>query len=627
MKNYCTLTCSLIALAAAAPALAQGNSSTIIQGGTDGAVTVDQIGTDEESIVTQDGTEQEVFVEQAGSGNFSEVDQSADGIGDFAFVGQTGTNHRSTINQFSLNNDPANGVFPAVSVTQSGDANVSVVNQGGEGFLNWLFFPFPPVLTSSAPGVFITQGGADNLSTVDQDGQSTLTIVMQTGIDNISSISQTGQNNYAQVGQEGDENIATIFQSSTPLTTAQATAVITQPGNLNEATIIQNGLGGSDAPENSNPWATITQSGDDNAATTTQSGVQDNAFVVQSGDGNTSTIDQLALGGINTADVDQSGDDGSSQIIQSGGLGKVYVFQSGTGQSASIVQSSPIFDPIVFPLTGGGVAVDQSGSDNVAVVDQSAEGYGALRGSIFQVVLYASVVYPDLLDIQSNIVEIFQDGDRNTASAVQSGPGSFSRTRQIGNFNSASVLQNGVLGIAQNRQFGDRNLVETIQSSITASFYSGVEVGQTGSDNRATTLQDGTGSILTGFFTSPLLPITQVTQTGIGNASDVIQSGRDDRIFITQIGDGNRSSVVQDSAGVENLATVNQTGNLGISEVTQTGEVNFATLNQSGVGSQSFITQGGRSNTTTVTQAGSMNFSAVTQSGLGNVVTVNQGAP
>lgn len=334
MKKLLLAGVSAITLAAA-PAVAQDNSSSVSQTGT-GAV----------ATVTQDG-----------ANDISSVSQTSGGT---VTVHQTGVNgSTSTVNTGADDRPPES----TVTVTQSdtggstapiGQSNVSTVVQDNvNGF----------GLTGTGSTVDVTQvhnaaGTGQNSSYVQQgrnavSGQVT---VNQTGGENISYYSSTtSTDNDAVINQTGVGNNSIVLQDF--------------QGGSALATVTQNNAGG---PVNS---AYIDQVSDGFAATPAEFAYGAEAHINQDGSGNSSSIVQTGYSTMvssgNYAENNQTGDGHSSGIMQGGIDNSALVNQSGLGNWSSVDQGGNSNSAVVNQSSNNNVStVSQGGSNNAATVTQ-----------------------------------------------------------------------------------------------------------------------------------------------------------------------------------------------------------------------------------------------------------------
>ncbi|OBV12072.1 hypothetical protein [Erythrobacter dokdonensis] len=316
---------------------------------------------------------------------------------------------------------------------------------------------------------------------------------------NCAVATQTGSNATATINQPGTSNTAVVEQTSV----TGAVSTVEQSGSVNFAEVeqIDNGL-------SSVHRSTIDQGGDRNTA-----------FLIQNERG--SSAGQFS-------DIDQSGSDNYADVAQTGFADDSFVTQSSDGNSAIVIQDSV--------LNGVGFITNQT-----STVIQSGTGGHIANVSQTQGILSNSYVE--------------QQGDTNTATAIQIATRQDLDIIQTGNGNIATVSQGQILfGPGENIAF----------------------VEQIGNFNQST--------------------ITQVQSSSTNNARS------------TQSGDNGRSTIIQEGEPVmnarNNSATLNQL--LGSSEavslIDQMGEDNIASVTQGGIGDMSTVIQNGNGNMATVSQ-------------------------
>ena len=336
-------------------------------------------------------------------------------------------------------------------------------------------------------------------------------------------------NTTAEVRQSGNGNIGMVAQEGV----SSKYGRITQTGNSNIGTVVQQGgIGGG---------AALTQAGDDNRATITLQYMQDYR------PGNSGVVEVIQLDRSNRAEVQQVGS-GRTALWQSGSynkailgnqlpVGDLVVEQAGTGNFAratspgSIAQfgigntavvlgdDSLVINPLGYATRG---LVNQQGSANVAIIDQSKSAGDGLAG-------------------------IDQLGSKNTASITTGGRYSTGKLQigQQGYANSASItdfsFSGGAASIEQNGV--------SQQSSI---FQTGWQTGQastvqTGGDNVASIYQDSSdeAQILQDGYRNR----ARINQSSGGswtyNVANIRQQGNDSQARIQQTGMGNRAGIRQ----------------------------------------------------------------------------------
>jgi len=198
---------------------------------------------------------------------------------------------------------------------------------------------------------------------------------------NVADVTQTGTFSKAKIAQPGDSNDADIIQSGTGFSGEENLAEIDQAGTFNEAMIDQGGknnealISQSGNNNNNDPSVTstspsiIVQSGMDNKAEITQG--DDNARVAsidQLGDRNSAVIRQTTFSGTTTdafhdADISQIGNDHTAVVLQQGeATNTADVDQFGGNRNEAFVSQ--------FDQFGQFATVSQNGSDNFALVLQ-----------------------------------------------------------------------------------------------------------------------------------------------------------------------------------------------------------------------------------------------------------------
>lgn len=329
MKKHLIATASVLAMALAAPALA--NDSTISQIGATSTASVDQTGGNEgSSTISQIGANHSATVTQSddpnnGTPNFNTASNTStiyqEGDGAEAIVNQTGNpgetpGNISEITQF--NDGPPTAL---ADVTQNGANNYSSVEQGRD---------VDPV-DRRGQTAMVTQDGTDHISTILQRGNLNTATVSQASAGNTSDVNQSGLDNDASVSQTGEGNLSTVTQSAN-----FGTVAVDQSGNGNTSDVTQSGRA------NSSIAALIDQSGNNNSSSVLQT-----SLLPENG-----SRDQFA-------EVTQSTNDNTSIISQDGGNPVVDTVNQ--GNSASVFQM----------VTNGNYSnIAQSGAGNVATVNQ-----------------------------------------------------------------------------------------------------------------------------------------------------------------------------------------------------------------------------------------------------------------
>jgi hypothetical protein len=340
MKKVILGSASAIALIAAAPALAQDNTSAVNQTGNGLSATVTQTGSQGTSQVDQTGATDIAKVTQSGDTNSATVDQ--DTTGATAEIDQNAGGHNAaTVNQTNgvQNPNQAPGVGGQNALVQQGsNANAdtyytATVNQDGQAQAFVRQGLRYPSSTNSTVTVDQSAGalppGDYNYAYVNQDANGSSVGVSQTGTSNWAKADQ------GQVPVGGSGNSTAIDENTT--------ASLTQSGDNNYAETGQNG---------SNNGTIVNQIGNNNIARSVQSGDTLTSSIAQTGDGN-------------TAYADQGGTNNSSDIVQNGDANSAGSF----GTLAD--------NPNQSAYLGGTAGVTQRGSDNVSSISQLASNAAA----------------------------------------------------------------------------------------------------------------------------------------------------------------------------------------------------------------------------------------------------------
>ncbi len=337
-------------------------------------------------------------------------------------------------------------------------------------------------------------------------------------------------------------------------------------------------------------FATVDQTGGNNGTSNVnQTGSDDFASVTQSdgpGGSNNADIDQLGGSGVQTATITQS--NGST-----GGSSATVGTPGGPTNNATILQDS---------VQGGNEAViDQDGDGNSAWAQQGP-------GAAF------------------NVFPPFGGGPTTPGDITNS----FSIIDQNGSSNMATTMQ--IVG----SNGGDNNLADILQS---------------GTSNEAA-IKQGTGAINSVWFipnpaSNDNNNTAFITQSGVGNFSDVEQGGESGSASSTQGGNDNESTIVQSGglSGLGNSANAVQSGDRNTStivqsssdgdlpgvpagttaEVFQDGNDNNSMITQRPLGGHfADVSQVGDMLTSTITQDGLLNTSLVTQELANNTSTIEQ---
>lgn len=246
---------------------------------------------------------------------------------------------------------------------------------------------------------------------------------------------------------------------------AQKYSVITQSGNSNIATVLQNS---TDGDLNS---IVATQSGNLNDLSTEQRGNNNYIELTQSGDFNNATMEQFSKG---TAP----------------NLNNALIAQSGEWNEAALTQKE---DPLNFPDNSHNVSnATQSGNNNAYVLNQGGNEWNPLNENY-----------------------LIQSGNNNNAAIDQFGYTDVSDIKQFGNGNDANLIQTagqGGAGTASSisHQQGTGNTLDILQDYDPLSQYANST--QNGVNNLTNIRQEGNGAqtVLSQQLGSDVINIEQI---------------------------------------------------------------------------------------------------------------------
>ncbi|MDE4191488.1 hypothetical protein [Phaeobacter gallaeciensis] len=266
-------------------------------------------------------------------------------------------------------------------------------------------------------------------------------------------------------------------------------------------------------------------------------------------------------------------------------------------------------------------ALDQNGSGNTALIDQSA-GANNVAGTSATFTDYAN--QPLLQDGDNNDLTVDQSGDGNLVGYNGNSGSPAGYVEQLGDDNVADIEQttdgNAVIRVSQEGDAGtgtDENILTILQ---------------TGGNNNTmrTVLQKATGGV------PDLANTADLSQDGTGNLINTVQQfGEDNSVTVQMTGDGNGTTALSGVAAVANNATFIQRGlgnminvdidanNTGIG-VEQRGDGNsVGTLDINGDNNEIGIAQGGPANQSG--QSGNNNVVAMgVVDGASNIVGIRQ---
>lgn len=469
---------------------------------------------------------------------------------------------------------------------------------------------------------FSIQDGADNTLSVTQNGGKnvagqvgTNAHLKQTGDANSMKVTQTGNNNRVATNwpsegnrgahQAGNLNKLTLTQTSFGydqhgnghvIHTIRQTSSPTATGNTgdtNTATIIQRGAAVTgvvgQGPSAGHQITRVEQKhtgGAGNSLNITQDGAysahygggQNNQIgtVKQDGSDNTATISQNGTGPVQTTSGQQQR--GPSNIIgtvqQIGDSHSASVRQNGFQNYITTVDQSVSNNSAIISLTGdGNGATRGSGHPTVGVLLGAAGIAGAAASSVVQGGGSYNQVQYTVSGGNDNQFGFRQNGDSNEAINI----------RITGNGNHLGVNQNGTAnGLDLGRIDGDDNVIGLKQNGTENL----AKVNVDGSSNVGFhDFTTGNGLGLTaglleqsGSFNEVSLRVSGSNNVFASLQSGLLGSGDDNKITARQLGDWNEAAVKQ--LGDSNAATVTQGGSFNDANVSQTGTSNVATIVQ-----------------------------------------------
>jgi len=295
-----------------------------------------------------------------------------------------------------------------------------------------------PVIPLDGNVSAVEQYGNDNHYTLTQDGTRNFAEVLTVGKKNAESVvDQDGEWNTSTVVQFGDKNYVDVTQENTVATDAQDLnfSYIEQTGNKNDATVVQEHLGGV-APVHPRPLVAYTfQPGTGNSSTQMQKGNIDLAIVVQGGTNGTAIQKQ----GMNDYGSDEAY--ASLAIIdQLGSANASYAeqLQEGSWNSAGIIQGSD--KSTAGQLQKSKQSVHLTGIDelpNVAGIIQLEGAAGHKNNEAYQVQFFDGTVTTPY----GNWAGVYQQGGQNFSVQGQFGGNNASGVIQVGNGNHSDVTQ------------------------------------------------------------------------------------------------------------------------------------------------------------------------------------------
>mgnify|MGYP000495302878 CR=1 FL=1 len=356
------------------------NSSDVTQLNRQQTATVDQSGDNGTSIVFQQGRRNFATLDQAGTDNVSIIDQdggpASGGIGQEAFVTQSGIGNTSDIFQAGRNPGQPNDGINYAEVFQDGSDDEAVITQIDQARSDEAYISQSATSTSYAE---VFQSGDEVGGAPDTDNVADIS--QANGSDNFSFVNQGdttffggnvggATNAFAQNIQDGSDLSSDIIQGGDA-----SEAFVVQGASDNESLVIQGDFGGSGG------LAFVGQAGTNGLSLVFQNSDLSQVFVAQiSGDNNFSAVDQGFANGAgagadgNFARVSQEGDNNSSEITQNlldvGGGNIADVLQENGGNLSSIIQEGSTNSATVSQYDGSTSFVTQDGTGNVVTVTQ-----------------------------------------------------------------------------------------------------------------------------------------------------------------------------------------------------------------------------------------------------------------
>ncbi|MCO7245849.1 hypothetical protein [Halomonas sp. Mc5H-6] len=332
----------------------------------------------------------------------------------------------------------------------------------------------------------------------------------------------------------GGTNDSTIDQTTQSGTSAagNSASVVQSGGDQNESNVVQNKLGQGDALE-----AEVVQTGNQNRSDINQElSFGAIAKVEQDGDGNLSRINQLGADS-NGADVMQTGDDHRSIVEQGTNPGgaqnnNTFVTQTNTDNQsfvrqqwndnlADVDQNGNSGMSQIWQQSDGNIAMlSDTGTYNESYIRQGETGTSDYNeADVTQGGSYNDS-YISQLGGDYNEATVQQTGDYGTSDIFQNGEGNEAKVTQSGDGDVSWIIQEGDDKIATVNQMG---------SGIAGSEFNESYILQTGAGaHNATVIQDHDPS--NGW--NNVSTITQTAST-VGNA------------YVEQTGSGNRASTIQ----------------------------------------------------------------------------------
>jgi hypothetical protein len=319
-------------------AIAQSNSSTVVQTGNSNDADVTQTGLSNTSTVTQ--TELPGSSTSAGiTWGYNDADVTQDGDRNIADIKQdvkntaeqtqTGDDNQAYIQQVKGNNGRDMWAYQV----QTGDLNWARIDQGRNSSYGHQYKAFQTQIGNENDAELISRGAGQNPTpgfnplTQYQEGSLNDAYMRVNGNTIVASQHQYGNENYAHTEVDGWYNVATIESNGIRNGLDSDPVKIVIDGESNNATILQGTLG--DVNDN---LASISLTGDDNVGKIEQeSGDYNEARIIVGGSNNGTLIDPILIrqtGSYNFGSITANGDSNVGSIIQTGNQNEATVLQN-----------------------------------------------------------------------------------------------------------------------------------------------------------------------------------------------------------------------------------------------------------------------------------------------------------
>ncbi|MEM6899432.1 MAG: hypothetical protein AAF583_06655 [Pseudomonadota bacterium] len=342
-------------------------------GFTSNMIEIDQTGEENVISVLQEDAPSDAFVDQSGSENKVTIQQIASGanvIGGFTnTVDVIQTGHDNDVHVLQQND--GNGAV----INQDGSDNDIVLEQRDNSDNGFNDATLTQAAAVSGSTISVLQRDAENSATVNQTAGHNLNVAIdQSGDSSTFAFGSgffTGDVNVADVLQEGTDNEISIRQEAlnvgfiVTVPTANI-AALDQGGSNNEVFIEQIGEG-NDVGELGDR---VVQNGDNLLLEIRQDGAGNGAFGSQTGSFNDLTIDQD--GNFNEVNFDQSGVMNVAFVSQDGNANDVTLTQSTDQNAAIIFQDGNLNDATVSQTVQNTqlAVVNQIGNGNTTNISQ-----------------------------------------------------------------------------------------------------------------------------------------------------------------------------------------------------------------------------------------------------------------